>query len=241
LPQGPEVKKMKCKIAVVEDDELIRHMVRINLTKQDFQVHCFSSGESLLERASDESFDLFILDILLPGISGLELLAKLRESLLYTNAPVLILTVQGQVEKKITALDQGADDYLVKPFNMDELLARVKALIRRSQGKRSIPANRLLMINHYQVDLSTRVCQSNRSEVVLSEKEIKLLEFFSRHPGETLRRADILEEVWGMDVSPTPRTIDNFILKFRKLFESNPDKPEHFISVRNQGYRFEKE
>jgi two-component system, OmpR family, alkaline phosphatase synthesis response regulator PhoP len=231
---------MKCKIAVVEDDELIRHMVRINLEKQDFQVYCFSSAESLLERVGDESFDLFILDILLPGISGLTLLAKLREDSLYTYAPVLMLTVQSQVERKIAALDRGADDYLVKPFNMDELLARVKALIRRSQGKRSIPANRLLMINHYQIDLSTRVCRSNRGEIVLSEKEINLLEYFSRHPGETLRRADILEEVWGMDVSPTPRTIDNFILKFRKLFESNPENPKNFISVRNQGYRFEK-
>ena len=225
---------------MVEDDELIRHMVRINLEKHDFQVQGFASGELLLERTGDESFDLFILDILLPGISGLELLAKLRKSSLYANAPVLMLTVQSQVEKKINALDRGADDYLVKPFNMEELLARVKALIRRSQGKRSIPANRLLMINHHKIHLSTRVCQSNKGEVVLSEKEIKLLEFFSRHPGETLRRADILEEVWGMDVSPTPRTIDNFILKFRKLFETNPDKPVHFISVRNQGYRFEK-
>jgi two-component system, OmpR family, alkaline phosphatase synthesis response regulator PhoP len=231
---------MKCKIAVVEDDELIRHMVRINLEKHDFQVHCFSSSESLLERPGDEPFDLFILDVLLPGISGLELLARLREKSIYANAPILMLTVQSQVEKKITALDRGADDYLVKPFNMEELLARVKALIRRSQGRRSIPANRLLIINHCKIDLSTRVCQSNRGEVVLSEKEIKLLAYFSRHPGETLRRADILEEVWGMDVSPTPRTIDNFILKFRKLFETNPDSPKHFISVRNQGYRFEK-
>jgi two-component system alkaline phosphatase synthesis response regulator PhoP len=231
---------MNFKIAVVEDDRLIRNMVRLNLEKHDFQVQCFASGELLLECPDNEPFDLFILDILLPGISGLELLEKLGESRLYAGAPVLMLTVQSQVETKIKALEWGADDYLVKPFNMEELMARVKALIRRSQGKRSIPANRILMINNHEIYLSTRVCQSNKGEVILSEKEIKLLEYFSLHPGETLRRADILEDVWGMDVSPTPRTIDNFVLKFRKLFETNPDTPIHFISVRNQGYRFEK-
>lgn len=230
---------MKYKIAVVEDDELIRHMVKLNLEKNDYQVQCFPDGESLTEQTAYEPFDLFILDVLLPGISGLEVLEKLRKNHIHAFAPVLMLTVQSQVQNKIKALNRGADDYLVKPFNMEELLARVNALIRRSQGKRTIPANQILIIGNCQVNLSSRVCQGNKGKVVLSEKEIKLLKYFSLHPGQTLRRADILEEVWGMDVSPTPRTIDNFILKFRKLFEINPEKPKHFISVRNQGYRFE--
>lgn len=230
---------MKYRIAVVEDNELIRDMVKLNLEKKDYQVQCFSDGESLTEQTTNEPFDLFILDILLPGISGLEVLEKLRKNHLHTYAPVLMLTVQSQVQNKIKALNRGADDYLVKPFNMEELLARVNALIRRSQGKRTIPASRILIIGDCQVNLSSRVCQTKKGELVLSEKEIKLLEYFSLHPDQTLRRADILEEVWGMDVSPTPRTIDNFILKFRKIFEINPEKPKHFISVRNKGYRFE--
>lgn len=230
---------MKYKIAVVEDDELIRNMVKLNLEKNDYQVQCFPDGESLLEQTAFGPFDLFILDILLPGISGLEVLEKLRKNHIHTLAPVLMLTVQNQLQNKIKALNKGADDYLVKPFNMEELLARVNALIRRSQGKRTIPASQILIIGDCQVNLSSRICQSNKGEVVLSEKETKLLKYFSLHPGQTLRRADILEEVWGMDVSPTPRTIDNFILKFRKLFEINPEKPKHFISVRNEGYRFE--
>ncbi|UCH94352.1 MAG: response regulator transcription factor [Candidatus Aminicenantes bacterium] len=227
----------KYKIAVVEDEELIRNMVKINLEKNNYRVHCFADGETLIERAIYEPFDLFILDVLLPGISGLDVLEELRKTSIHAHVPVLMLTVQSQVQDKIKALNTGADDYLVKPFNIEELLARVNALIRRSHGKRSIPSDQILIINNYKIDLSTRVCQSNKGEVVLSEKEIKLLKYFSLHPEQTLRRADILEEVWGMDVSPTPRTIDNFILKFRKLFETNPEKPRHFISVRNKGYR----
>ena len=236
------------KIAVVEDDELIRNMIKVNLESHDYRVYGFSCGESLLKQLPHELFDLFILDILLPGISGLQVLEKLKKNSLDTNtkessnahAPVLMLTVQGHVQDKINALNSGADDYLVKPFNMEELLARVKALIRRTHGQRTIPSNQVLVINRFNVNLSTRQCDSNMGKVVLSEKEAKLLAFFSLHAGQTMRRADIIEEVWGMDVSPTLRTVDNFILKFRKLFEENPEKPDHFISVRNKGYRFEK-
>jgi two-component system alkaline phosphatase synthesis response regulator PhoP len=231
---------MKYKIAVLEDNELIRNMVKINLEQENYQVECFTSGEDLLEYTREELFDLFILDVLLPGISGMSVLESLRENSLHERTPILMLTVQRQVQDKIRALNTGADDYIVKPFNMEELLARVNALIRRSQGKRSIPSSQVLVINGHKINLSTRACESNKGTVVLSEKEIKLLAYLSLHPGQTMRRADILEEVWGMDVSPTPRTIDNFILKFRKLFETNPENPRHFISVRNQGYRFEK-
>lgn len=231
---------MKYKVAVLEDNELIRNMIKINLEQDNYLVQCFTSGESLLEQTQQELFDLFILDILLPGISGMKVLDELRKSSVHELTPILMLTVQRQIQDKISALNTGADDYLVKPFNMEELLARVNALIRRSQGKRSIPSSQLLIINGHKINLSTRECESNKGTVVLSEKEINLLAYFSLHPGQSLRRADILEEVWGMDVSPTPRTIDNFILKFRKLFETNPEKPQHFISVRNEGYRFEK-
>ena len=232
---------MTYKIALVEDDELIRTMIKINLEKNQYLVQEFTDSESLLEQKTVEPYDLFILDIVLPGLSGLELLKELRHRDIHAAVPVLMLTVQSRVQNKIDALNSGADDYLVKPFNMEELLARVNALIRRSHGRRTLPSSQILVINNFRIDLSTRGCQSNKGEVTLSEKEIKLLKYFSLHPDQSLRRADILEEVWGMDVSPTPRTIDNFILKFRKLFEADPENPKHFISVRNKGYRFNKE
>jgi two-component system alkaline phosphatase synthesis response regulator PhoP len=229
---------MKIKIAVVEDDQLILNMVRINLERHDYIVKGFASGELLLEQLPGELFDLFILDIMLPGISGIDILAHLRQK--EVHAPVLMLTAQGQVQNKVNALNIGADDYLVKPFNMEELLARVNALLRRSQSERPIPSDQIILINQFKINLGTRHCESNQGDVVLSEKEARLLTYFIEHAGETLRRADILEDVWGMDVSPTLRTIDNFVLKFRKLFENNPEKPDHFISIRSKGYRFKK-
>ncbi len=225
-------------IALVEDDSLIRRMVKLNLEQNGHRVSSFVEGESVLEELEREMFDLFVLDIQLPGISGLEVLGEVRRRGI--NTPVLMLTVQAAVRDKIRALDGGADDYLAKPFNMEELLARVNALIRRSTGGRAIPSSQVLVIDDFSINLSTRECRSNKGEIILSEREIKLLAFFSRNVGKTLTRADILEEVWGMDVSPTPRTVDNFVLKFRKLFERYPDNPCHFISVRNKGYRFEK-
>lgn len=228
---------MSYKIAVVEDDALILQMVRINLEKNDYTVSCFNDGESLLERVPGEVFDLYVLDIMLPGISGMDILYRLRHKDIH--APVLMLTAQSQVEKKVDALTTGADDYLTKPFNMEELLARIHALLRRSHGRRPLPSDLMLTIDQFNINLETRQCESNQGKIILSDKEARLLAYFSENKGKTLRRADILEDVWGMDVSPTLRTIDNFVLKFRKLFEQNPEQPKHFISVRAKGYRFE--
>lgn len=228
---------MTYKVAVVEDDKLISALIQSNLRKKGYQALCFSDAESLIDRLEGESFDLIVLDIRLPGISGIEALEDLRKKQM--DIPVLMLTVTSAVHNKILALNLGADDYLVKPFHMDELLARVKVLLHRSHGKRSLPASHILVINGYRINLENRICESRTGEVSLSQKEAALLAFFSQHPSETLSRTDILEEVWGMDVFPTPRTIDNFVHKFRRLFEKNPKKPKHFLTVRHQGYRFE--
>lgn len=228
---------MAHKIAIVEDDGLIRNMIRVRLEESGFKVRGFSTAEALDWPSSSDIYDLIILDIVLPGMSGDEFLKQLRGK--NDNTPVLMLTVKSDIPTRVKTLDSGADDYMAKPFNMHELLARVKALIRRSQGKRRLPSTRILVINGYRIDTDTRICESRRGETVLSEKEIRFLTFFVEHPRECLSRADILEEVWGMDVAPTPRTVDNFIMKFRKLFEDNPGKPQHFISVRSLGYRYE--
>jgi two-component system alkaline phosphatase synthesis response regulator PhoP len=227
---------MSYRIAVVEDDDLIRDMVRFNLEKSGHSVETFSSAEMILNQKIDALYDLIILDLVLPGISGQEFLELMRKK--GDNTPVLMLTVKSDIPTRITALDSGADDYLTKPFNMDELQARVKALIRRSLGKRRLPSSQYLVINGYEVDSSTRMCSSNIGSVTLSEREMNLLLLLSQHSQETLSRADILEEVWGMDVAPTPRTVDNFIAKFRKLFEDDPENPKLFVSVRGKGYRY---
>ncbi|MEN8223544.1 MAG: response regulator transcription factor [Acidobacteriota bacterium] len=227
---------MDYKIAVIEDDELISGMVVLNLEKEGCTVSGFGDGESFLAGMRNSNFDLIVLDIMLPGITGTELLKRIRDNDI--NTPVLMMTAKTDLKSKISSLNIGADDYIHKPFSMDELIARVGALVRRSRSERMIPSNRIMIVNGFKVNLDSRECESNSGNIILSEKEIGFLEYLFMNSGEPIKRADILEEVWGMDVSPTPRTIDNFILKFRKLFENDPSKPEHFLSIRNKGYKF---
>ena len=227
---------MSYKIAIIEDDELIRDMIKFNLTKIGYAVETFPSAERMIDQSGVTLYDLIILDLVLPGMSGQKFLQTIRKR--GDDTPVLMLTVKSDIPTRLSAFDSGADDYLTKPFNMDELQARVKALIRRSLSKRRIPSSQILIINGHEIDVSTRKCSSNMGSVVLSEKEMNLLLLLTKHSHETVSRADILEEVWGMDVAPTPRTVDNFIVKFRKLFEDDPEKPKLFVSIRGEGYRY---
>ena len=226
---------MDYKVAVIEDDELIAGMVILNLEKEGCSVAGFRDAESFISLMRSGNFDLVVLDIMLPGMDGTELLKKMRQNNI--NVPVLMMTAKADLQTKIASLNTGADDYIQKPFSMEEFIARVKALVRRSRSERMIPSSRIMIVNGFKVNLDSRECESNSGNVILSEKEISFLEFLFLNSGEPIKRADILEEVWGMDVSPTPRTIDNFILKFRKLFEKDPSKPEHFLSIRNKGYK----
>ncbi len=225
------------KILVVEDEELIFTMLKLNLEKEGYCTECVRSAEAMLERISQESYDIVLLDIMLPGMSGDKALEMLRRK--GVNVPVIMLTAKNDLDTKVKTLDCGADDYLSKPFNMQELIARVKALIRRSRSERTIPSDGLYRINRSTINFEERKAVGEVGEITLTEKEAELLNLFVRNPRRTLSRAEILEEVWGMDVYPTPRTIDNFILKFRKLFEDKPEKPKHFITVRATGYRFD--
>ena len=225
------------KVVVVEDEVLISTTVRMNLEKQGFAVTVFGDAESMLAVMHDGYCDALVLDIMLPGMWGDAALRELRRRDI--NIPVLMLTAKSDTDTKINTFETGADDYLSKPFNMDELMVRVKALIRRSQGRRSLRSAGVLVINGHEVEVETRIVRTVQGEVVLSEKEVNLLQLLVNNPGTVFSRADILEEVWGMDVDPTPRTVDNFILKFRKLFENSPEAPEHFLTVRATGYRYE--
>jgi DNA-binding response OmpR family regulator len=220
-------------VAIVEDNDLIRSSIQFNLETGGDTVHPFSDAESFFRALPGSRFDLLILDILLPGESGIDVLKRVRE--LNLRLPVLMLTVKRDIDIKIKALEIGADDYLVKPFHMKELLLRSRALIRRTGDH---PWENRIIINGYAVDLATRSSESRRGPVTLSEKEVNLLQYFHRNPNLDLKREDILEEVWGMDVDPTPRTVDNFVLKFRKLYEDDPQNPAHFLTIRNRGYCF---
>ncbi|MAE29347.1 MAG: response regulator transcription factor [Planctomycetota bacterium] len=226
------------RILLVEDEELVGTMVRMNLESEGHEVVWLRDAEAAWQTLASSAgrFDLVLLDIALPGMSGLDLLEKLRAAELGT--PVLMLTARSDVSTKVAALDHGADDYLTKPFDVPELVARVKAMIRRSQAEREIPTDQLVHIGEYEIDLRARRAASREGAVTLSDKEVRLLQLFLSSEGETLKRADILDIVWGMDAWPSERTVDNFILRLRKLFELDHTQPRHFLTVRGLGYRF---
>lgn len=230
---------MTQRILVVEDDALTSSMIRLNLAHEGFDVVVETAGETALARLDSEHFDLLVLDYMLPGLDGQDVLQVVRQRGIGT--PVLMVTARSETPLKVKALERGADDYLTKPFDVDELVARAKALIRRSQAAQELPSDRRARMGRVEVDFvrmkATDVATGEVHD--LSEKEAGLLETFAREPGTVLTRADLIEEVWGMDANPTERTVDNFIVRLRRLVEPDPSEPRHVVSVRGRGYRYE--
>jgi DNA-binding response OmpR family regulator len=226
------------RVLLIEDDQLIGTMVRLNLEQDGYDVQWQRSGEGGLRDLEAARFDCVLLDIGLPGISGTEVAKRARRQ--GVGTPIVMLTARDDVETKVTALDAGADDYMCKPFNMAELLARVRAHIRRSQGSLEVATDAEIAVGLVRVNLERRALRlADGSWQDLSDKEAELLKFLARNPGRTLSRADILEEVWGMDATPTERTVDNFIVRLRRWVEPDPEQPRHIVTVRGWGYRFE--
>ena len=226
------------RILLCEDDQLIGTMVRLNLEQDGYGVEWQRSGEAALESMKQQRFDLMLLDIGLPGMSGLDVARASRAA--GVGTPIVMLTARDDLETKVQALDGGADDYLCKPFDMAELLARVRAQIRRSQGSLEVATEAELQIGMARVDFDRRTLLDQAgTSFELTDKEVELLQFLVRNPHRALSRADILEEVWGMDTSPTERTVDNFIVRLRKWIEPDAEHPRHIQTVRGWGYRYE--
>jgi DNA-binding response OmpR family regulator len=224
------------RILVVEDEPLVRDLVALNLRHAGYAVDTAENYADGLDRMKKGPYDAAIIDVMMPGGDGMQLVAAARASEIGT--PVLMLTARGETAAKVRGLDSGADDYMTKPFDVPELLARVRALIRRGGAERSAPKAARLALGTLWVRFDTGEALTNEGTVVLSDKELKLMKQFAAHEDRVLSRADILEEVWGMDAFPTDRTVDNFILRLRKLFEPDPNEPKYFITVRGRGYLF---
>lgn len=227
---------LSLRVLVVEDERLVADMVRLNLEHAGFVVIHVEDGESAL-RAAEGEIDLVVLDVMLPGIDGLEVARRLRGG--GNPVPILMLTARGEVPARVAGLDAGADDYLTKPFAMPELVARVRALTRRSEVAPRVATRREVRVGPWTVNFDTReASRTGVAKIVLTETEAALLELFAGHPGEVLGRADILEMAWGMDRSPTERTVDNYVMRLRKFFEEDVNEPVHFLTLRGVGYRF---
>jgi two-component system, OmpR family, alkaline phosphatase synthesis response regulator PhoP len=224
------------KICVVEDEVSILEMVRLNLELEGYQVQTYSDGKIALDAIqADHFFDLLILDIMLPSLNGLDICKEVRKN---SKVPILILSAKGTTTDRIHGLKLGANDYLPKPFDLEELLLRVQNLI--GTKIEAEPAIDTIEIGNKQIDFSTFLVidKQNNESTSLSKKEIELLKLFIEKEGKVVSRDEILDRVWGKDAFPTSRTIDNFILNFRKLFEKDPKNPQHFLSIRGVGYRF---
>jgi len=221
---------------LVEDDELVGTMVSLNLRSEGHEVEWVTDGRDALKAVRLGAFDLILLDIGLPGLDGLEVLKELRRR--GVGTPVLMLTARSEVDDKVSTLEIGADDYLTKPFEVSEMTARVRALVRRSQGQREVPADHVIRIGAAEVNLSTREGETaGGTMVALSEKEAAILEVLARAGGQPVSRAEILDQVWGLEEYPTERTVDNFLLRLRRLFEPEPEHPKYILTVRGAGYR----
>ena len=234
------------RILLVEDEEHLAVGLAFNLRNAGYDVDVVGDGESALEVTQATVYDLLLLDVMLPGLSGLEVCEQLRKG--GNTTPVLIVSARDRVGDAVKGLDAGADDYITKPFDLDMLLAKVRGALRRQVWGRAEAHNgherkptreESMRFGRWNVDFQAfTASQADGREVELSPKEIGMLRLFAARPGEVISRETFLEEVWGMPGSLETRTVDNFIRKLRQALEDLPSNPRHILSIRGAGYRF---
>ena len=228
----------KASILLVEDEENLLEALKLNLELEGYEVTCANNGAIALKKVEEEYYDLILLDIMLPEVDGFDVCETIR--LNNIDTPILMLSARSGSADRVAGLKRGADDYLTKPFNLEELLLRVDKLIeknRRFQEKTTLGEQYTFGDNS--IDFKAQTATNQKGDLIsLSKKEIMLLKLMIEYRNEVVSREKILQSVWGYQVFPTTRTIDNFILNFRKYFETDPREPQHFLSIRGVGYKF---
>lgn len=235
----------KARILVVEDEEHLAAALKLNLELEGYEVLTVGSareaGKALMQ---SPPFDALLLDVMLPDTNGVELCKRMRDA--GDRTPVLMLTALGTTDDRVVGLEAGADDYLVKPFELEELLARVRSLLRRRRWEKSAESEAgggLLDVGIAQVDLDGQVVRIQRGpqagkEFALTRLEFELLLYFVANPNRVLSRQELQEKVWKLQNYPNSRMVDNFMLRLRRYFEDKPSSPQTFVSVRGAGYKF---
>ena len=231
------------KLLLIEDEEAVRIGIKENLELEGYEVLAYDNGNEGLDAYKQENPDLVILDVMMPGIDGLEVCREIRA--LGKNTPIIMLTAKSSEIDKVVGLELGADDYLTKPFGMRELFARIKAVLRRSAvvpngapepEEEEYPKS--LSLGEIEVDFEAYRALRGEDEVVMSAKEFELLRFLSSKPDVPVTRDQLLDEVWGYNSYPTTRTVDNFIARLRQKIEQVPERPRFIITVHGVGYKF---
>jgi len=206
-----------------------------NLSFEGYEVDTAGDGDAAMRKLADSSWDLVILDVMMPKMSGFDVLKAMRKQGMGT--PVIMLTARGQEMDRVLGLELGADDYIVKPFSLRELLARVKAVLRRTDTQTAEARQGKVAIGKLMVDFQTGQAWEGDGEVDVPHREMELLHYLWKHNGESISRERILEEVWGFDEAPTSRTVDNFIVKLRQKVEPIEGNPKFILSVHGIGYK----
>jgi DNA-binding response OmpR family regulator len=226
----------KTHILLVEDEIHLARGICFNLEEEGFRVSHVESGEAALERLVYDRFALVILDVMLPGMDGFEVCREIRK--IDSRVPILILTARAGEGDRIVGLASGADDYLTKPFNLNEFLLRVQGMLRRSSWYRPEPVEEGYRFGENEVFLLSYRAKTAQGEIDLTDLEVKMLSLFFQREGETIPRGTLLESVWGYSADIETRTLDNFVVRLRKYFEPDSSRPVFFQTIRGVGYRF---
>ncbi len=227
-------------IAIIEDDPNIRSLLKIILSELNLPIDEYDNGWKGLDALTQKKYSLLVLDLMLPGVNGIEICRKIRQA--NNQMPILMLTSKSEEDDKIAGLDIGADDYLTKPFSNGELLARVKALLRRSEVKSGIEKkeHQIISIGSLALDISNRLLTKNGIDVNLTGKEFDLIQLFMSNAGRNFTRMDILERVWGDHFEGLEHTVNSNINRLRSKIEVDPAHPKYLVTVWGLGYKFNK-
>ena len=221
-------------VLIIEDEPAMQLGLKDNLELESYLVETASDGEEGLSKIKSKSYDLILLDIMLPKLSGFDVCKAVREAGIVT--PIILLTARGEEIDKILGLEFGADDYITKPFSVRELLARIKAHLRRSQSK-PLKESQGIVIGRLKIDFAGFRAEENTAEIKLSHKEFEILSFLFQNRNQIVSRYDLLEKVWGYDEQPTTRTVDNFMVRLRQKIEVSPNQPKVILTVHGTGYK----
>jgi len=220
-------------ILIVEDEKDMREGLKDNLEFEGYSIDQASDGREGLEKIKNNKYDLIILDVMLPYMSGFDVCKNARNS--GVNTPIIMLTAKGEEIDKVLGLEFGADDYVTKPFSLRELLARVKAILRRVAQKSG--SENIIKIGKIEIDFSKYEAYVNKNAVPMTHKEFEIIKYLWNNKNKTVSREELFNEIWGYDEMTTTRTIDNFILKLRQKIEIKPTNPKHILTVHGIGYK----
>jgi DNA-binding response OmpR family regulator len=227
----------KEKILLVEDEESLAIGLEYNFSEEGYNIFIAKDGREAIELFESQDFDLIILDVMLPFLDGFEITKYIREK--SPRIPILILTAKVSSQDRIKGLEIGADDYLTKPFHLQELLLRVKGMLKRKDWYNGAPYDQLIYkFGQNEIDFKTFNCKTAKGRIRLTQNEIMVLKYLIDNKGKIVSRFELLENVWNINPEIETRTVDNFISRLRKYFEPNPSKPIYFKSVRGAGYIF---